>query len=93
MNWIRFCAAFVDNSAKLRAPSYSSNANEDELFEMMMMYVVKDRYLRDFYRQRRIDVLNPSNCCDGCASGHSCAGKSSDLFLPPSYQVGYAELG
>ena len=95
MNWIRFCTAFVQNSAKLRSPSYiSSNANDDELFEMMMMYVVKDRYLRDFYRQRRIDVLNPSNCCDGCASGHSCAGKSSDIFIPrPTYQVGYAELG
>jgi len=71
-SWIRFCVAFVHNSAKFRAPSYlgRSNVSNDELFEMLMVYVVKDRFLRDFYRQRRVDVDHQSdNCCSGCASG------------------------
>ena len=77
MNWVRFCVAFVYNSAKLKTPSYisRSNVDTDELFEMMMMYVIKDRYLRDFYRQRRVDVSNQSSCCDGCANGGGCVGK------------------
>ena len=50
-NWIRFCVAFVHNSAKFRPPSYlTRTVSEGELFDMMMMYAVKDRYLRDVYR-------------------------------------------
>ena len=50
-NWIRFCVSFVHNSAKLRPPSYlAGTVNEDEMFDKMIMYVVKDRYLRDFYK-------------------------------------------
>lgn len=72
-NWIRFCVAFVHNSARLKAPSYlSSTVDNDEMFELLMMHVVKDRFLRDFYRQRRIEVADQSSCCDGCASGSGC---------------------
>jgi len=87
MNWVRFCVAFVSNSARLKAPSFSSNANTEELFNMMFMYVVKDRCLRDYYRQRRIEVSTQDDCCDGCASGSSCAGKSNTV-----YRVGYANV-
>ena len=51
-NWIRLCVAFVHNSARFRTPVV-----DDEIFEMLFMYMVKDRFLRDFYRQRRIDVV------------------------------------
>ena len=83
-NWIRFCVNFVQNSAKFRTPSHISSAVDDEeLFEMMMMYVVKDRFLRDFYRQRRIEVGNQqSSCCDGCASGSGCEAGASPFKLP-----------
>ncbi len=71
-NWIRFCVAFVHNSARFRTP-----VADDEIFEMLFMYVVKDRFLRDFYRLRRIDVATEqSTCCDGCASGGGCAANS-----------------
>ena len=77
-NWIRFCVAFVHNSARFRAPSYLSSADvDDEIFEMLFMYVVKDRFLHNFYRQRRIDVATEqSSCCDGCASDGGCAAGS-----------------
>ncbi|KAL7546453.1 hypothetical protein ACHAWF_009785 [Thalassiosira exigua] len=83
-NWIRFCVAFVHNSAKYKAPSeLSRSVNDEELFEMLVMYVIKDRYLRDFYRQRRAEVSGePGNCCDGCASGGRCdAGSRPSKFL------------
>ncbi|EED93873.1 predicted protein [Thalassiosira pseudonana CCMP1335] len=73
-NWIRFCMAFVHNSARYKAPSRASRSvDRDELFEMMMMYVVKDRYLRDYYRSRRQEVdKEDGSCCDGCDSGGGC---------------------
>mmetsp|Transcript_16491 Transcript_16491/g.35637 ORF Transcript_16491/g.35637 Transcript_16491/m.35637 type:complete len:453 (-) Transcript_16491:138-1496(-) len=83
-NWIRFCVAFVHNSAKFRAPSHASySVGNDELFEMLMMYTVKDRFLRDFYRQRRVDVVRHSkHCCDGCGSGGGCDANSRPLKMP-----------
>lgn len=53
-HWIRFCMAFVKNSARLRAPNPLKNTTsiEDE-FELLFEYVVKDRALRNFYRSKR----------------------------------------
>ena len=53
-HWIRFCMAFVKNSARLRAPNALKNTTsiEDE-FELLFEYVVKDRALRNFYRSKR----------------------------------------
>jgi hypothetical protein len=71
-NWIQVCVAFVHNSARFRI-----HVVDDEIFEMFFMYVVKDRFLRDFYRQRCIDVvMELFTCCDGCASGSGCAANS-----------------
>eukprot|EP00584_Thalassiosira_punctigera_P001823 CAMPEP_0172542232 /NCGR_PEP_ID=MMETSP1067-20121228/12894_1 /TAXON_ID=265564 ORGANISM="Thalassiosira punctigera, Strain Tpunct2005C2" /NCGR_SAMPLE_ID=MMETSP1067 /ASSEMBLY_ACC=CAM_ASM_000444 /LENGTH=441 /DNA_ID=CAMNT_0013328431 /DNA_START=253 /DNA_END=1578 /DNA_ORIENTATION=+ len=74
-NWIRFCMSFVHNSAKLgpQGPVWAE-VDDGELFEMMMMYVVKDRYLRDYYRRRRVKFLDEKkSCCDACAVGDGCA--------------------
>ncbi len=53
-NWIRFCAAFVKNSARLRSPlSLKETTSIEEEFDLLFEYVVKDRALRNFYRGRR----------------------------------------
>ncbi len=53
-NWIRFCAAFVKNSARLRSPlSLTETTSIEEEFDLLFEYVVKDRALRNFYRSRR----------------------------------------
>lgn len=75
-NWIRFCVAFVYNSAKNRPPVHLTKTySDDELFDMMMMYVVKDRSLRDYYRGRKTEHASNhgDDCCDGCATGSGCA--------------------
>lgn len=74
-NWIRFCVAFVYNSAKYRPPAHlTRNYSDDELFDMMMMFVVKDRSLRDYYRGRKIEHVSNhgDSCCGGCATGSGC---------------------
>ena len=85
-NWIRFCTTFVHNSAKFDAPfSLRKVVDDDELFEMLMVHVIDDRYLREFYRERRNELHNAThsvgehgNCCEGCAVRGQCAAK----FLP-----------
>jgi hypothetical protein len=72
-SWIRFCVAFVHNSARFRAPScLASTTDGDKIFDMLFMHEVKDRSIRDFYRKRSRDLAEPSSCCDGCASGGGC---------------------
>ena len=53
-HWIRFCTAFVRNSARLRAPmALKSTTSLEEEFDLLFEYVVKDRPLRNYYRDRR----------------------------------------
>ena len=53
-NWIRFCAAFVKNSARLRSPlSLTETTSMEEEFDLLFEYGIKDRALRNFYRDRR----------------------------------------
>ncbi|KAL7498966.1 hypothetical protein ACHAWT_010015 [Skeletonema menzelii] len=53
-NWIRFCAAFVKNSSRLRSPlSLKETTSIEDEFDLLFEYVVKDRALRNFYRDRR----------------------------------------
>ena len=53
-HWIRFCTAFVRNSARLRSPTaLKSTTSIEEEFDLLFEYVVKDRALRNFYRERR----------------------------------------
>jgi len=53
-HWIRFCTAFVRNSARLRSPAaLKSTTSIEEEFDLLFEYVVKDRCLRNFYRERR----------------------------------------
>ncbi|KAL9186037.1 hypothetical protein ACHAXT_005275 [Thalassiosira profunda] len=53
-NWIRFCAAFVRNSARLRSPmALKATTSIEEEFSLLFEYVVKDRALRNFYTERK----------------------------------------
>lgn len=84
--WVRFCVLFVVNSAKLVAPGpFEANRSLDFQFEALFHYVIKDRALRNFYRQRRNALHHGGDdddgdhgeaCCSGCAVGGSC-GKTS----------------
>ena len=56
-NWIRFCTAFVLNSARLRSPmALKSTTSIEEEFDLLFEYVVKDRAIRNYYRERRDGV-------------------------------------
>lgn len=85
-NWVRFCMALVHNSAKYDPPfPVKKSIDDDVLFEMLMVHVINDRYLRDFYRMRRNELHKDrhfgeeeGNCCEGCAARGQCAAK----FLP-----------
>jgi hypothetical protein len=74
-NWIRFCMAFVHNSAKSKPPvPLKRDLSNNDLFEMMMRRVVRNRYLRDYYRGRRLKFMadDGGDCCEGCAFGDGC---------------------
>jgi len=52
--WVRFCVAFCTNSAKLSSPSpFKAGLPVDKQFDCLFWYVIKDRALRDFYRNRQ----------------------------------------
>ena len=77
LNWIRFCTTFVANSIRLKAPSpLKSNRTETEQLEMLFEYVIKDRYLASFYKERRKRLREggdeDDHCCSGCAHGGIC---------------------
>jgi len=78
-NWIRFCMSFVHNSARLGPPGHMREEVDDhKLFEHMMTHVVKDRYLRGYYRERSMKLYGEKeNCCDGCAHGGGCDARVS----------------
>jgi len=79
-SWVRFCTRFVDNSARLAAPSnFSDSTSLSKQIDALFFYVVKDRALRDFYlaRMRELgmsaDEDHDGACCAGCAAGMACS--------------------
>ncbi|KAL3810763.1 hypothetical protein ACHAXA_001588 [Cyclostephanos tholiformis] len=57
-HWIRFCAAFVRNSSRLRSPAaLKGTTSLEEEFDLLFEYVIKDRALRNYYKERR-DAFN-----------------------------------
>lgn len=78
-NWIRFCMAFVHTTARLAPPRcFNDDTSVEEEFERLFQYVVKDRFLRDYYRSRRRYLTSSSGqtahngCqeyCDECTNG------------------------
>ena len=81
-NWVRFCMALVNNSARSKAPSFlKSSRTVDDQCQFLFDYVIKDRALQRTFTERMAhraaigDAHAPrrEHCCDGCASGGRCA--------------------
>lgn len=79
-NWVRFCMAMVHNSARLRSSScLKDSASLDDQFEKLFYFVIKDRFLRDYYLLRRSQLNSAGEsvaldtCCDSCHHFDSCA--------------------
>jgi hypothetical protein len=78
--WVRLCTHFCRNAAQLVAPSaFLANKTRQDQFEALFWYVIKDRALRDFYRERQVDLEEDEeeeeHCCSGCAVGGNCRAK------------------
>jgi hypothetical protein len=55
--WIRFCMGLVENLAKLAPPrSFQEDRSLNFKWDALFQYVIKDRALRDFYKQRALEV-------------------------------------
>lgn len=53
-HWIRFCAAFVRNSSRLRSPmALKGTTSIEEEFDLLFEYIIKDRALRNYYKEKR----------------------------------------
>lgn len=53
-HWVRFCAAFVRNSSRLRSPAaLKGTTSLEEEFDLLFEYVIKDRALRNYYKDKR----------------------------------------
>jgi hypothetical protein len=73
--WVRFCIAFCNNSAKLRAPTgFKEGSSMEKMFLGLFSFVIKDRGLRDFYEKRQMKLRDGGEeedcaCCTGCGVG------------------------
>ena len=95
-SWVRFCVAFVTNSAKFKAPtSFASQRPLEDQFHALFQFVIKDRALRNFYWNRFEHWSNHAGnfeddenepCCSACASGSVCSVKNR------FYQVGLVDF-
>ena len=55
-NWVRFCMAMVKHSILFRPPSpMKESSTIDDQFVHLFHYLIKDRYLKEAYLQRRKD--------------------------------------
>ena len=70
--WIRFCSALVLNSARLASPRCFARHDKplEDQFDCLFHYVIKDRGLREFYRERQEQV--ETNTSSGDAAYHEC---------------------
>lgn len=73
--FVRFC----DNAAKLRSPTpfQKKKSLDEDQFDALFHYVIKDRALCEFYKKRR-DMLSLGDeyddaCCSDCIMGHGCS--------------------
>ncbi len=69
-HWIRFCTAFVRNSARLRAPlALKATTSIENEFDLMFEYIVKDRALRNYYREKRDRIIEFEERANGQRAG------------------------
>jgi len=61
--FLHFCLAFVHNSADLR--DLPLDVDHGDEFEILFKHIIKDRYLRDYYFNRRLEVSNEAEPVEG----------------------------
>lgn len=71
--WIRFCVMFCYNAARFAEPTpFRKSKSLEEKFDALFMYLIKDRAMRDFFRQRQIELTsgfdNEGCGCNECAT-------------------------
>ena len=76
-SWVRMCYRFCHISATTSPPTcFQPTKSNHHKFQALFWYVVKDRTLRDKYKQRQKrlrDGNDEESCCTGCSTGGSCA--------------------
>lgn len=78
--WVRFCTAFVRQSARLAEPGpLSKGRSLVQQLDALFLYVIKDRALRNFYRLRQNELRQGRDgdedmepCCERCRGGGGC---------------------
>jgi hypothetical protein len=75
--WIRFCMAFVYNSAKQPRPAaFKPHTSVAAQFDVLFELVIQDRRCRDYFVHRRHEVLGQGArgpCCASCGHDESCS--------------------
>lgn len=78
-HWIRLCIVFVLNSSRLRSPmALKSTTSIDEEFELLFEYIIKDRALRNFYREKRDEYIREDRATKIPSQAYSLEKQSSD---------------
>jgi len=82
--WIQFCMLLTANSFKFPAPkSLKQSRTPDDQFEMLFDYVIKDRALKEYFIQRKSQVMTEGDgaaCCTGCSHGHGCSAPGRRVY-------------
>lgn len=80
--WVRFCIAFVNNSARGETPKALPNKlSTAKQVGALFDKVIKDPVLKRYYEGRQSELSKSKMhnkrhaCCHGCGGGGSCAGR------------------
>lgn len=87
-SWILFCMLLTANSINFPAPkSLKQSRTLDDQFEMLFQYVIKDRALKQYFIQRKSQVMTERDgaCCTGCSHGHKCSSSRRRASFDPNY--------
>jgi len=72
--WVRFCVMFCYNAARFAEPTpFRQSKSLEDKFDALFIFLIKDRAMRDYFRQRQIE-LGCGGDGDGCNECEICVG-------------------